>query len=285
MSPSSDAVSASPHCRVGPLLVAAVLCLFRQRVSSSVRASIRTIRSRANRSRRMPRSFRSCPRSDLYEMFYNLFVTAGYTPTGSRAKNINTIDEVPDSSWFTNRIGTSHGHRRRDYARSDVGPPPDPSSWILIREKTAGAHPGFTARDAAATPSFSSSIRRIFRREPPGRWQSRPRSSGRSATTRSSRYLTTFDPKRVYDRSDGHAAPSLRRPDPVHHRRHELDPRARGEESRRDLPRHRRTVDSWQDSRRASVTTAPVPTTPTTSFRTSIAANYAPCACSGPGPT
>src|SRR5689334_612140 len=42
----------------------------------------------------------------LYEMSYNLFVTSGYKPSGSRARNINTIDEVPDSSWFTNRIGS-----------------------------------------------------------------------------------------------------------------------------------------------------------------------------------
>ena len=27
-------------------------------------------------------------------------------PANIRAKNVNTIDEVPDSSWFTNRIGT-----------------------------------------------------------------------------------------------------------------------------------------------------------------------------------
>ena len=40
----------------------------------------------------------------IYELSYNLFVTSGYKPSGLRAKNINTIDEVPDSSWFTNRI-------------------------------------------------------------------------------------------------------------------------------------------------------------------------------------
>src|SRR4030095_2562148 len=44
---------------------------------------------------------------DLYEMTVNLFVTSGYKPSGLRAKNINTIDEVPDSSWFTNRIGAT----------------------------------------------------------------------------------------------------------------------------------------------------------------------------------
>ena len=40
----------------------------------------------------------------LYEMTYNLFVTAAYKASGTRAKNINTIDEVPDSGWFTNRV-------------------------------------------------------------------------------------------------------------------------------------------------------------------------------------
>src|SRR5262245_66489973 len=43
----------------------------------------------------------------LYEMSNNLFVTAGYKPSGTRAKSINTIDEVADSSWFTNRIGST----------------------------------------------------------------------------------------------------------------------------------------------------------------------------------
>src|SRR3954470_18608131 len=43
---------------------------------------------------------------DLYEMTYNLFVQPGYKSSGLRAQNLNTIDEVPTSSWFTNRIGT-----------------------------------------------------------------------------------------------------------------------------------------------------------------------------------
>src|SRR4051812_16273463 len=39
----------------------------------------------------------------MYELSYNLFVTANYTPSNTRAGNVNTIDEVPDSSWFVNR--------------------------------------------------------------------------------------------------------------------------------------------------------------------------------------
>ena len=86
--------------------------------------------------------------SQMYELLYNLFVTAGYKPSGLRAKNINTIDEVPDSSWFTNRIGTRTVTNEELVRAANVGEPPDPSKWVLIREKTAGAHPGFTATDA-----------------------------------------------------------------------------------------------------------------------------------------
>src|SRR4249919_726405 len=42
----------------------------------------------------------------MFELAYNLFVTSGYQPSNTRARNLNTIDEVPDSSWFTNRIGS-----------------------------------------------------------------------------------------------------------------------------------------------------------------------------------
>ena len=91
---------------------------------------------------------------DLFEMAHNLFVTPGYKPSGAAAGNINTIDEVPDSSWFTNRIG-ARAISAEELARGpNVGAPPDPSRWVLIREKTAGAHPGFTARDAKGETWF-----------------------------------------------------------------------------------------------------------------------------------
>jgi hypothetical protein len=85
---------------------------------------------------------------DIYELTYNLFVTAGYKASGLRAKNINTIDEVPDSSWFTNRIGTKKLTPEEVTRGPQIGAPPDASKWVVIREKTSGAHPGFTARDA-----------------------------------------------------------------------------------------------------------------------------------------
>ena len=36
----------------------------------------------------------------------DLFTSAATRRTNVKAQNINTIDEVPDSSWFTNRIYT-----------------------------------------------------------------------------------------------------------------------------------------------------------------------------------
>jgi hypothetical protein len=87
-------------------------------------------------------------RSLMYELMNGLFVTSGYKPSGLRAKNINTIDEVPDSSWFTNRIGARPLTSEELERGPNVGRPPDPSKWVLIREKTSGANPGFTAVDA-----------------------------------------------------------------------------------------------------------------------------------------
>jgi hypothetical protein len=92
--------------------------------------------------------------SEMYELMYNLFVTSKYQPTGLRAKNINTIDEVPDSSWFTNRVGARAVTIEELVRGANVGAPPDPSKWVLIREKTSGAHPGFTATDAKGETWF-----------------------------------------------------------------------------------------------------------------------------------
>src|SRR4051794_18028255 len=39
------------------------------------------------------------------DLTYNLIANRKAQP-GGRAGNINSVDEVPDSSWFTNRLGT-----------------------------------------------------------------------------------------------------------------------------------------------------------------------------------
>jgi hypothetical protein len=133
----------------------------------------------------------------IYEITANLFVTAGHKPSGTRAKNINTIDEVPDSSWFTNRIGANRV-TVDEIARGPIrGPAPDPSRWVLIREKTSGAHPGFTARDGKGDTFF-------LEFDPP--WAPEGATGAVEVATKIfwalgynqvESYLTTFDMKRV----------------------------------------------------------------------------------------
>ena len=65
-----------------------------------------------------------------------------------QAFNVDAFDEVPNSSWFTNR-----NHRRRmtleEIARGpDTGSGPDTSGeWIITRAKAEGITPGFHIKD------------------------------------------------------------------------------------------------------------------------------------------
>jgi len=92
----------------------------------------------------------------MFELSYNLFVTANYKPTNTLAMNINTIDELPDSSWLTNRIGSRSLSEAELIRGPIVGPPPAPERWVILREKSAGANAGFTARDANGQVWFVS---------------------------------------------------------------------------------------------------------------------------------
>jgi hypothetical protein len=75
----------------------------------------------------------------------NLFGVLG---TGE-AKNVNSYGEVPDSSWFTNRI-CMYPTSPEEVARgcnTTQGPSQD-GQWIVTRGKTQGATPGFFIKDA-----------------------------------------------------------------------------------------------------------------------------------------
>jgi hypothetical protein len=90
----------------------------------------------------------------FFEYAYNLFVNSRHQPSNTHAGNVNTIDEVPDSSWFTNRVGAK-AISTADLARGpNVGAPPSNERWTIIREKSAGTNPGFTARDAKGDTWF-----------------------------------------------------------------------------------------------------------------------------------
>jgi hypothetical protein len=83
--------------------------------------------------------------SEYYDFLQNTFGTPGER-TSIRAVNVNTLDEVPDSSWFTNRIGV------RDPSTDELARGPnkvmrlDVDEWIVVRGKSPGGfHPGFQA--------------------------------------------------------------------------------------------------------------------------------------------
>ena len=82
--------------------------------------------------------------ADLLE---NLFTERGDRRTNVKAQNINTIDEVPDSSWFTNRIYTRDVTVDEISRGPNVNEAPASGRWTVTRGKTTGAAPGFTARD------------------------------------------------------------------------------------------------------------------------------------------
>jgi hypothetical protein len=133
----------------------------------------------------------------LYEMSYNLFVTADYKPSGLRAGDINTIDEVPDSSWFTNRIGTTPITPDQMTRGTNVGAPPDPSKWVLTREKTAGVHPGFTARDAKGETWFLEFDPTYYDEGATGAVAVATKMYWALGYNQVESFVTTFDPKRV----------------------------------------------------------------------------------------
>jgi len=135
--------------------------------------------------------------SQMYELTYNLFVNSGYKPSGLRAKNLNTIDEVPDSSWFTNRVGTKPMSNEDLVRGTNVGAPPDPSSWVLIREKTSGAHPGFTAKDAKGDTWFLEFDPPYFKEGATGAVAIASKLFYALGYNQVESFLTTFDPRKA----------------------------------------------------------------------------------------
>ena len=71
----------------------------------------------------------------FFEYSYNLFVNASRQPSNTRAGNVNTIDEVPDSSWFINRIGSAPITAEQIARGVNSDTPPSPEKWTLLREK------------------------------------------------------------------------------------------------------------------------------------------------------
>lgn len=91
--------------------------------------------------------------NDYYDFFLNLFLAPGelQRETGSRVPSaeVNTLDEVPDSAWYTNR----HYYNPMSIDELVRGPgqnrPPSmEGEWTIVAAKTEGVTPGFTVIDS-----------------------------------------------------------------------------------------------------------------------------------------
>jgi len=87
-----------------------------------------------------------------WDLISSLFTRHG-DRSRDRAADINTIDEVPDSSWFTNRVGA------RTLTAADVARGPDTTNgpvgrWTIVSGKSEGVRPGFTVKDDAGITWF-----------------------------------------------------------------------------------------------------------------------------------
>ena len=89
--------------------------------------------------------------ADIYDLFSHVFATPGEKQTDTRklpARDINTVGEVLEGSWYNKR----HGRRRMSLAELAAGPgntsPPADGDWHVMSAKSEGVTPGFTVRDA-----------------------------------------------------------------------------------------------------------------------------------------
>jgi hypothetical protein len=85
--------------------------------------------------------------SQYYDFLENSFATRG-DRRDIPAMNLNSLDEVPDSSWFTNRIVRQPMSPLSD---EEIARGPDRverltfENWVIVRDKGSGAQPGFRA--------------------------------------------------------------------------------------------------------------------------------------------
>jgi hypothetical protein len=133
----------------------------------------------------------------FFEYSYNLFVTGRRLPSNLRAGNINSVDEVPDSSWFTNRVGSAPIAAERLATGPNSDPGPAPEKWTLLREKNAGTNPGFTARDANGRTWFVQFDIREFPEGGTGAVEIATKLFWGLGYNQVQTFITTFDPARV----------------------------------------------------------------------------------------
>jgi hypothetical protein len=98
----------------------------------------------------------------IYQTLEGLF----YEPpaSGRRARNVNTVDEVPDGPFYVNRAGRMASASAEATAdklspaivarASNTDDGPAPGKWTVVSAKSDGVTPGFTVRDNNKTLWF-----------------------------------------------------------------------------------------------------------------------------------
>ena len=93
------------------------------------------------------------PLSKTIDLFQKTFIKP--EEGQMRAQNINTLGEVPDSSWFTNRMSRRVMTIDELVRGADRSEGPDMSvPWTIIGAKTEGDTPGFRMRDGRGDVYF-----------------------------------------------------------------------------------------------------------------------------------
>jgi hypothetical protein len=83
----------------------------------------------------------------VYQTAANLFSNPGDPVYGQRAKNVNTVDEVPDGPFYVNRAGKLSLTPEMVARAANTGDGPAPGVWNVVSAKSDGITPGFTIRD------------------------------------------------------------------------------------------------------------------------------------------
>ncbi|HEY7820847.1 MAG TPA: hypothetical protein VIG29_21660, partial [Vicinamibacteria bacterium] len=91
--------------------------------------------------------------SPTYDLLQNTFAPLDPEAEIPRAMNVNTLGEVPDSSWFQNRIGVRE-MSLSELAQGPFGTGRPKLPLTVIAGKATGITPGFTVRDAAGNTYF-----------------------------------------------------------------------------------------------------------------------------------
>ncbi len=220
--------------------------------------------------------------SNAYDFAEHTFIKPGdHQPI--RAVNVNTLDEVPDSTWFTNRIGRRAMSIDEIVRGPNAAEPPDIEGWPVVEGKSSGITPGYRVVapdgrlyqvkfDPPSNPEMASSAEVIG--------AAFYHALGYNVVQG---YVVDVDPAKIVIAPTATTVDMRGRKKRMTREDVDQAARARGE-ARPTANTARRSAGSPTADRWAtSSTTARAPTIRTTSIHTSIAVSCAPTASSPPG--